>query len=359
MNQTDESFWTSGETALEKLLDNCQSISSSTEAIIDESDEATLSSEEASSVHQEQNQNNLSVKSVVKILTTPLVKCELIDDVPDGYSVNGFPVFSLIALAALAIEGSPDKGPSFDEICDTIMKKYPYYKKNEKALRQQMGHNLKFYNNRLFTEVFLYDDDYEKLNNFWTIRSDIDELLICPKTGILRVKFSSESYEYLDDVNGPFGGPSPILDFSKSSVVPQMFVKSESSGEPQTLILKSKDPLHPVPSTSTKFQTYSQPDCQVVPKSQIYRRIKTYQQHEASPYQTPKEQFPLVCPQSQMYKIDPFRPVPVLTQGYSDPQSKAYLQSEACSPSELNSESTSSEGTVSDSEFSIYFPSGI
>ncbi|KAM4715780.1 forkhead box L3 [Anableps anableps] len=110
----------------------------------------------------------------------------------DGYPSSGTdedkkvcrPAYSYIALIAMAIQQNPEQRVTLSGIYDFIMKRFPYYRSNQRAWQNSIRHNLSL--NSCFVKVPRTEGNEKGKGNYWTFAAGCESMLDLFENGNFR-----------------------------------------------------------------------------------------------------------------------------------------------------------------------------
>ncbi|XP_003795549.1 forkhead box protein L1 [Otolemur garnettii] len=125
------------------------------------------------------------------------------------------PAYSYIALIAMAIQQSPAGRVTLSGIYDFIMRKFPYYRANQRAWQNSIRHNLSL--NSCFVKVPRTEGHEKGKGNYWTFAGGCESLLDLFENGNYRrrrrrrgPKREAPRELHARDTEGPLGVPNQI-----------------------------------------------------------------------------------------------------------------------------------------------------
>ncbi|CAG5909608.1 unnamed protein product [Menidia menidia] len=94
------------------------------------------------------------------------------------------PAYSYIALIAMAIQQSPEQRVTLSGIYEFIMKRFPYYRSNQRAWQNSIRHNLSL--NSCFIKVPRTEGNEKGKGNYWTFATGCESMLDLFENGNFR-----------------------------------------------------------------------------------------------------------------------------------------------------------------------------
>ncbi|XP_054612288.1 forkhead box L3 [Dunckerocampus dactyliophorus] len=94
------------------------------------------------------------------------------------------PAYSYIALIAMAIQQSPEQRVTLSGIYEFIMRRFPYYRSNQRAWQNSIRHNLSL--NSCFIKVPRTEGNEKGKGNFWTFATGCESMLDLFENGNFR-----------------------------------------------------------------------------------------------------------------------------------------------------------------------------
>uniref|UniRef100_A0A286XTC1 Forkhead box L3 n=1 Tax=Cavia porcellus TaxID=10141 RepID=A0A286XTC1_CAVPO len=119
------------------------------------------------------------------------------------------PAYSYIALIAMAIQQSPAGRVTLSGIYDFIMRKFPYYRANQRAWQNSIRHNLSL--NSCFVKVPRTEGHDKGKGNYWTFAGGCESLLDLFENGNFRRRRRRRGPR-CEGAEGPADPPEPALD---------------------------------------------------------------------------------------------------------------------------------------------------
>ncbi|KAG8509813.1 Forkhead box protein L1 [Galemys pyrenaicus] len=140
------------------------------------------------------------------------------DDYPAGSSDEEKrltrPAYSYIALIAMAIQQSPAGRVTLSGIYDFIMRKFPYYRANQRAWQNSIRHNLSL--NSCFIKVPRTEGQEKGKGNYWTFAGGCESLLDLFENGNYRRRRRRRGPKHegpqrpVGAAEGPLDPPEPV-----------------------------------------------------------------------------------------------------------------------------------------------------
>uniref|UniRef100_A0A087X8Q8 Forkhead box protein G1 n=1 Tax=Poecilia formosa TaxID=48698 RepID=A0A087X8Q8_POEFO len=112
---------------------------------------------------------------------------------------------SYIALIAMAIQQNPDQRVTLSGIYDFIMRRFPYYRSNQRAWQNSIRHNLSL--NSCFIKVPRTEGNEKGKGNFWTFAAGCESMLDLFENGNFRRRRRRRSAKI--GLRDPAGGRDP------------------------------------------------------------------------------------------------------------------------------------------------------
>ncbi|XP_056153099.1 forkhead box L3 [Lampris incognitus] len=94
------------------------------------------------------------------------------------------PAYSYIALIAMAIQQSPEQRVTLSGIYEFIMRRFPYYRSNQRAWQNSIRHNLSL--NSCFIKVPRTEGNEKGKGNYWTFATGCESMLDLFENGNFR-----------------------------------------------------------------------------------------------------------------------------------------------------------------------------
>ncbi|XP_005289219.1 forkhead box L3 isoform X1 [Chrysemys picta bellii] len=124
------------------------------------------------------------------------------------------PAYSYIALIAMAIQQSPSNKVTLSGIYDFIMKKFPYYRSNQRAWQNSIRHNLSL--NSCFVKVPRTEGNEKGKGNYWSFASGCESMLDLFENGNYRRRRRRRNMKREHKELRPSGGKDPSSPESSS-----------------------------------------------------------------------------------------------------------------------------------------------
>ncbi|CAL9698857.1 unnamed protein product [Knipowitschia caucasica] len=155
------------------------------------------------------------------------------------------PAYSYIALIAMAIQQSPEQRVTLSGIYEFIMKRFPYYRSNQRAWQNSIRHNLSL--NSCFIKVPRTEGNEKGKGNFWTFASGCESMLDLFENGNFRRRRRRRNMKLgLREGDTPFPpldthpSDSPLRPLNPDRPLPP-HTHSSSQGKPESEIKFSID----------------------------------------------------------------------------------------------------------------------
>ncbi|XP_055031088.1 forkhead box L3 [Misgurnus anguillicaudatus] len=185
----------------------------------------------------------------------------------DGYPTCGTdeekkvcrPAYSYIALIAMAIQQSPENKVTLSGIYEFIMKRFPYYRSNQRAWQNSIRHNLSL--NSCFIKVPRTEGNEKGKGNYWTFATGCESMLDLFENGNFRrrrrrrnlklgLKEPAEPFVAMDTHQGPAVRAMDSDTFCPMNTTHRPARINQSLGKPEPeikfsidYILSTPDPL--------------------------------------------------------------------------------------------------------------------
>ncbi|XP_009884477.1 PREDICTED: forkhead box L1-like [Charadrius vociferus] len=117
------------------------------------------------------------------------------------------PAYSYIALIAMAIQQSPSNKVTLSGIYDFIMKKFPYYRSNQRAWQNSIRHNLSL--NSCFVKVPRTEGNEKGKGNYWSFATGCESMLDLFENGNYRRRRRRRNVKREHKEQRPSRGKSP------------------------------------------------------------------------------------------------------------------------------------------------------
>ncbi|XP_074775712.1 forkhead box L3 [Athene noctua] len=164
------------------------------------------------------------------------------------------PAYSYIALIAMAIQQSPSNKVTLSGIYDFIMKKFPYYRSNQRAWQNSIRHNLSL--NSCFVKVPRTEGNEKGKGNYWSFATGCESMLDLFENGNYRRRRRRRNVKKEHKEQRPSRGKSPSSpDMSSMDSALNNISSSESKHERIQSGPRLLEPRGFVPNSMTNRQS--------------------------------------------------------------------------------------------------------
>ncbi|XP_057681323.1 forkhead box L3 [Corythoichthys intestinalis] len=164
------------------------------------------------------------------------------------------PAYSYIALIAMAIQQSPEQRVTLSGIYEFIMRRFPYYRSNQRAWQNSIRHNLSL--NSCFIKVPRTEGNEKGKGNFWTFATGCESMLDLFENGNFRRRRRRRNMKIgLRDSGEALLRPAESLGKQRAPVVrhPEADSTLCPSNPQRPRASPTVNPLAPKPESEIKF----------------------------------------------------------------------------------------------------------